>query len=239
MPFFVERVLDLEQVGEVARGLDADGEVDGLVVVIEDRQLLVEAVADRPLADHRELRVDVDGPVPGTRKNRVSKYWRSSVDSAFSRWPLTVRTHVERKRVSNENRPVGSVADASMSPRVIADDERVAVEDPDQGRRHRSAPPLADGSIAGRSRACRRGPGTGAGRGRAARVAVHRERRRATSRPAGSLAPGDIVEVRSIGPDDCVGRVIRRRDSEVTLRDRQEPVVDPVAVRRCQSARSP
>ena len=30
---------------------------------------------------------------------------------------LTVRTHVERKRVSYENRPVGSVFEASMSPR--------------------------------------------------------------------------------------------------------------------------
>ena len=42
----LQRVLDLEQVGEVAAGLEPDGEVDRLVVVVQDRQLLVEAVAD-------------------------------------------------------------------------------------------------------------------------------------------------------------------------------------------------
>ena len=41
----LERVLDLEQVGEVAPGLEANPEVDRLLVVVEDRQLLVEAVA--------------------------------------------------------------------------------------------------------------------------------------------------------------------------------------------------
>ena len=56
-------------------------------------------------------------PVPGTRKNRASKYCRSSTESALSRSPFTVSTQVERKRVSKENRPVGSVSDASMSPR--------------------------------------------------------------------------------------------------------------------------
>ena len=56
-------------------------------------------------------------PVPGTRKKRLWKYWRSSTESGDSRSPPTVSTHVDRKRVSNENRPVGSVIDASMSPR--------------------------------------------------------------------------------------------------------------------------
>ena len=40
-------------------------EVDRLVVVVEDRQLLVEAAADGALADHRELGVDVDGAGAG------------------------------------------------------------------------------------------------------------------------------------------------------------------------------
>ena len=56
-------------------------------------------------------------PVPGTRKNRASKYCRSSTESELRRSPLTVSTQVDRNRVSNENRPVGSVSDASMSPR--------------------------------------------------------------------------------------------------------------------------
>ena len=55
-------------------------------------------------------------PVPGTRKNSVSKYWRSSTDSAFNRSPFTVSTQRDRNLVSNEKRPVGSVSDASMSP---------------------------------------------------------------------------------------------------------------------------
>ena len=59
-------------------------------------------------------------PVPGTRKNRASKYWRSSTESAFSRSPLMLRIHVERNRVSNEKRPAGSVGDASMSPYEIS-----------------------------------------------------------------------------------------------------------------------
>ena len=49
-PDLLERVLDLEQVGEVAGGVDPDRELDRLVLVVEDRQLLVEPVADRALA---------------------------------------------------------------------------------------------------------------------------------------------------------------------------------------------
>src|SRR5947209_8092097 len=55
-------------------------------------------------------------PVPGTRKKRALKYCRSSVESAVRRSPLTVSNHLERNRVSAENRPVGSVNDASISP---------------------------------------------------------------------------------------------------------------------------
>ncbi len=49
LPLLGERVLDLEEVGEVAAGLDPDGQVDRLVLVVQDRQLLVEPVA-RPRA---------------------------------------------------------------------------------------------------------------------------------------------------------------------------------------------
>src|SRR4030095_485076 len=47
-------------VGEVAAGFDPDGELRGLVVVVEDRQLFVEAVRHRAMADHRQLGVDID-----------------------------------------------------------------------------------------------------------------------------------------------------------------------------------
>ena len=40
------------------------------------------------------------------------------MESALSLCPSMVRTHFDRNRVSNEKRPVGSVSDASMSPRA-------------------------------------------------------------------------------------------------------------------------
>jgi hypothetical protein len=56
----LERVLHLEEVGEVAGGLDSNGQVNPVIVMVEDGQLLVEAVTDRPLANHGQLRVDID-----------------------------------------------------------------------------------------------------------------------------------------------------------------------------------
>ena len=41
--------------------VDADPQLDRLVLVVQDAQLLAEAVADRSDADHRELGVNVDG----------------------------------------------------------------------------------------------------------------------------------------------------------------------------------
>ena len=67
-PKLRERVLHLEQVGEVARGVDPDLEVDGLVQVVEDRQLLVEAIAHGPLADDRQLGVDVHRAGAGNKE---------------------------------------------------------------------------------------------------------------------------------------------------------------------------
>lgn len=61
-PLLLERVLDLEEVGEVGAGLNPNGQVHWFVGVVQDRQVLVEAGAHGPLADHRELGVDVDGP---------------------------------------------------------------------------------------------------------------------------------------------------------------------------------
>ena len=55
----LQRVLDLEQVGEVARRRDPHVEVDGLVVVVEDGQPFPEPLPHHALADHRELRVDI------------------------------------------------------------------------------------------------------------------------------------------------------------------------------------
>jgi hypothetical protein len=72
-PFLLQGILDLEEIGEVAVGGDVDVQIDGLGVMVEDGERLAEPAADAALPDHRELRVDYTVPVPGTRKNRVSK----------------------------------------------------------------------------------------------------------------------------------------------------------------------
>src|SRR5262249_26488847 len=46
----------------------------------------------------------------------ASKYCRSSTDSGVSRLSSSVSRQVDRNRVSRANRPLGSVAVASMSP---------------------------------------------------------------------------------------------------------------------------
>ena len=133
----LERVLDLEQVGEVAGGVDPDLQVDGLVLMVEDRQLLVEAIAHRPLADDRQLGVDVDRPGPGheeeARLEVLEVVDRQRVE------PLAVdRQHPARQepRVEREEsrRLGGRCLDVAA---LVADDERVAVEDPDDLASHR------------------------------------------------------------------------------------------------------
>ena len=64
----VQGVLDLEQVGEVGRRLDPDRYVHGLGKVIEDRQLFVESISNRSLANDGELRVDVGGSGAGNKE---------------------------------------------------------------------------------------------------------------------------------------------------------------------------
>ncbi len=60
LALLLERILDLEQVGEVGRRLDPHSQVDRRVVMVQDRQLFTETTADPPPSDHRQLRVDVD-----------------------------------------------------------------------------------------------------------------------------------------------------------------------------------
>ena len=114
VPFFFERVLDLEEVGEVAAGLDPHGRAStGFLVVVQDRQLLVEAVA-RPRAGGSRTAsrrcIPCRCPGPGRSASRSTGDRRPRARSAAR--PFTVSTHVDRKRVSNENRPVGSVSAA-------------------------------------------------------------------------------------------------------------------------------
>ena len=61
LALLLQGVLDLEQVGEVGASLDLGGHLDRVGCVVEQDQVLVEAVADVALADYRQARVLVDG----------------------------------------------------------------------------------------------------------------------------------------------------------------------------------
>ncbi len=66
LPLLLQRVLDLEEVGEVASRLEPKRQVERLLIVVEDGDLLVEAVGDGARANDRLLRVLVDGArLPG------------------------------------------------------------------------------------------------------------------------------------------------------------------------------
>ena len=112
LALLLERVLDLEQVGEVAVGLDAHGQVDRLVVVVEDRELLVEAAADGALADHRQLGVDVDGA--GARDEEEARLEVLQVVDRERVEPLAVDgEHPLRQEARVEREEAGRVGQAT------------------------------------------------------------------------------------------------------------------------------
>jgi hypothetical protein len=128
-PLLPQGVLDLEEVGEIGGRLDADVQRDALVGVVEDGQVLVEAVRDRALADHRELRVDVDR----------SRAWNEE-EACLEVLQVVDRQRTEPLAVDREN-PLGQEARVEREeprrigerrldvPGLVAHDERVAVED--------------------------------------------------------------------------------------------------------------
>ena len=61
LPLLRQLVLHLEQIGEVAAGVQLDVEVHRLLVVVLEQDLLVKPLAHGALAGDREMRVDVDG----------------------------------------------------------------------------------------------------------------------------------------------------------------------------------
>ena len=105
----------------------------GLLVVVEDRELLVEASADRPLADDRRLGVDVDGPgarhqeEPGLEVLQVVHRQRVEPLAVDREHPPGEEPRVEREQAGRIGRRRLDVAG------FVADDERVAVEDLDLG----------------------------------------------------------------------------------------------------------
>ena len=132
------RVLDLEQVGEVGRDGDRDLGLNGLGVVVHDGQLLVEAVADDPPADHRHGRVGV-----------FRAGARHEEEAGRERLRVVGRERPERLAVDREQ-PAREVARVAVEepvrlarPRIdvavrTADDEGVALEHADRAavRRH-------------------------------------------------------------------------------------------------------
>src|SRR4029079_103456 len=133
----LQRVLDLEQVGEVGVRLDPDREIRRLVAVAEDRELLVEAVTDRPLQEDRQLRVDVDGA--GGRDEEEARLEVLEVIGREGVEPEVVdRQDPSREEPGVVREQPGRVGRRGLDvATLVADDERVAVQDPDEGRDHR------------------------------------------------------------------------------------------------------
>ncbi len=133
----LEGVLHFEEIGEVAGGLDADGESRRVGAVAEDRQLLVEAVTDGALADDRELRIDVHRSRGGNEEEPHFEVLQ--VVSGEGGEPHVVHRQDPRREeprvVGEQTRGIGRrCLDVTA---LIADDERVAIEDPDHGLGHR------------------------------------------------------------------------------------------------------
>ncbi len=61
LALLLERILHLEQVGEVGACFDAQLELDPFAGVIEEGEVFVDAVPDRAPADQREARIAVNG----------------------------------------------------------------------------------------------------------------------------------------------------------------------------------
>ena len=147
-----ERVLDLEQVGEVGCGLDPDRQVGRLGAVAEDRQLLVEPEADGALADDRQLGVDVHGA--RRRDEEEAGLEVLEVVGGQGVQPQVVDRQDPRRQEAHVVREqAGRIGLRRLDvAALVAHDERVAIQDPDEGRNHRLAPPLAHGSWARRLR---------------------------------------------------------------------------------------
>ena len=143
LALLLQGVLDLEQVGEVGIGVEAEFELDRLGVVIQDSDVLVEAVADRAVAmdGHRWVLVD-------RSRRRDEEMFRREV------LRLVSREHLERRAVRRQMpereeasvaveeavRLVGRCVDVAAQ---VADEEGRAVEDADRVLCHVPAPWVA------------------------------------------------------------------------------------------------
>ena len=143
-PLLLQCVLDLEQVREVRVRIDPYGELDRLLGVVQDRELLVEPVSDRPLADHGQLRVDVDGAgprhqeEPGLEVLQVVDGERVEALAVHGEHPGREEAGVEREQARRIGERRLDVAAG------VAHDEGVPVEDLDDAVAHDRPPVVAD-----------------------------------------------------------------------------------------------
>jgi hypothetical protein len=129
---FLERILDLEQVGEVAGRVDADLEAYRLALVVQDPELLVEAVGHLALADNRQLGVDVDG-AGGRHQEEASPEILQVVGGQGLQALIVDRQRPAGQEASVEREKAGRIGQRRLDvTAIVADHEGVALEDLDQ-----------------------------------------------------------------------------------------------------------
>ena len=208
-PLLLECVLDLEQVGEVAGGIDADGEVDGMLVVIQDRELFVEPVSDRAPADHRQLRVDVH-----RARTRYEEEARLEVLEVVDRERIQLlAVHGQDppgEEAGVEREQAGRIGERRLDVAArVTDHKRVAVEDRDEIVAH--APFLrGPGNARWNASSSPRSP---------SRVDGSAEERRHRV----LLTARDPGEDRLVGAHDAVGLGVPAGERDIALRDRDQP----------------
>ena len=108
------------------------GQLDRFVVVVQDRQAILEAVTDARQRSHRQLRA-TRGPVQGPEET-LSKTGIAT-EKGINRWPTRVSTHLDRKSVSTRTTGPWAVGGRIDVPSTIDDDDVLPFQDLDPNRR--------------------------------------------------------------------------------------------------------
>src|SRR5262249_18849379 len=127
-------------VGEVGTGVDPYHDVHRLLVVVEHGDLLAEPAADGPLADDRQLGVDVDRPgagdqeKPGLEVVEIIHGERAQPTAVHGQCPLGQEAGVVREEP-------GRVGEGRVDvTALVADHERVSVQNLDETIAHDCLP---------------------------------------------------------------------------------------------------
>ena len=140
LALLLQRVLHLEDVREIGVRGEVQANPDGLGRVVQHDQVLVDAVADRALANHRELGVLVDRP-----RGRVEEELRREVIDVVRGQHLE-RTPLDRQDPSRQEsgvameQPVGLIGPGVDVSPPVTDDEGASIQDADRVARHRNPP---------------------------------------------------------------------------------------------------